>query len=94
MKPLNETINPKNNKLFYYATLKEFISIVVYLYRFMGDQLGKKFYNHAGGNSKHGRVLRVSYNVRGTCQNLVSHDECDKLLTIGEDSNRCSNCSN
>ena len=70
---LNEMMNPKNNKNFYCAELKEFIGIVVHSCSFMANQPSKRSYdNHAGGNSKDGATFRHSCNVKDLCPKLVS----------------------
>ena len=61
----------------------------------MNNQPGKRFYlNHAESDSEYGGNFSASCNVKGAHQQLVSYDDCEKLLTIGEDSNQCSNYLN
>ena len=65
VKTLSKMMNPNNNKLFYSAKMKESITIVAHPRSFIEDQLRKRCCtNHAGGNSKHSRVQRLSCNVK------------------------------
>ena len=92
---LNEIMNPRNNKLFYSSSEKEFLNIIVFPCGFMGDQPGKRFYlNHAGGNSEYGGRFGVSCNVKDIYYQLLSCEECERLLAIGVDSTNCSKCLN
>jgi len=94
-KTLNEIMDPNNNKLFYSSELKEFINVVLQPCGFMADQPGKRSYtNHAGGNSEYGGMWGYSCNVKDMYNDLLSCDECRKLMELGEDSEQCSKCLN
>ena len=92
---LNEMMNPNNNKLFYSTQFKEFITIILHPCGFMEDQPGKRQHaNHAGGNSEYGGVWGHSCNVKDMFNKLVSCDECENLMRMGEDSDGYTKCLN
>jgi len=95
IKTLNKMIDANNNSLFYSWSLGKFISIVLCLYGFIADQLGKRNYaNHTGGNSDYSGMWGYSFNIKELYKKNASCKECAYLLSIGEDADRYSNCLN